>query len=67
MDGSWVDVMRTCTTLSIVYKGHLYKGQPVRAYGFFALFSTIILRDRYSGYLTVSLINHIGCMSTETE
>ena len=33
------------------YKRKLYKGQLVRA-------SALFIRDRYSGYLVVSLINH---------
>ena len=33
------------------YKRNLYKGQLVRA-------SALFIRDRYSGYLVVSLINH---------
>ena len=34
----------------------------MRAYGFLALFSIVLIRESYCGYLTVSLINHIGCM-----
>ena len=49
-------------TLILVYKGHLYKELPVGAYASLALFSTVLIRDSYTGYLTMSLINHIGCI-----
>ena len=32
---------------------------------FLALFSTALLRNIYSDYLTVSLINHTGCTAAE--
>ena len=35
--------------------------QPIRAERFSALFRTAFIRKSYSAYLTVSLINHIGC------
>ena len=51
-----------CGTPNMVYKGHLYKGQAAGAYGFMALFSTVSIIDRYTGYLTVSFINHTRCI-----
>ena len=44
----------------MVHKGRLSKLE--RAYGALELFSTVFIRDSYSGYFTVSLINHTGCI-----
>ena len=55
-------------TRSMFYKGHLYKGHTVGMYDFLLLFDTktnqkiaLSIRDGYSGYLEVSLINQIVC------
>ena len=42
----------------------VYKGQPEWTYGFLALFSIVLIRESFSDYLTVSLLNHTGCMGS---
>ena len=45
----------------LFYKGHLFKGQPVRALAFFCRKHNITnIRDIHSGYFKVSLIKQVA-------